>query len=336
MAKDGTVSPTQVTKTYGVPITNLAKPIRDGYTFVDWFTDDGTFNNKYTGGDLSTLQNAIVNIYAKWNENTYKITLNTNEGTYLNDFTVKTSRKYTEAYTLPTTNDIVKSGFTFIGWFDNEKLEGTAITSIPAKTLGDKTYWLKWEVIKQSSNNSSSNSGSSGGSSSGRSIAALPNAQQQQQQQPNQVQTNTGNIPSTKLSIDTTSVNHINATDNSTWSKDSSGNWHISITNALGQSVEVKNAWCSIRSVKMVDNVPITVDDYYFLGNDGTMLTGWLTDANNKTYYLGTETWNIGRMARGWEKIGDKYYYFNTDGLLVTNSTTPDGYKLDETGAWIV
>ena len=58
--------------------------------------------------------------------------------------------------------------------------------------------------------------------------------------------------------------------------------------------------------------------------------------ANNKTYYLGTETWNIGRMARGWEKIGDKYYYFNTDGLLVTNSTTPDGYKLDETGAWIV
>ena len=341
MAKGGTVNPTQITKTYGVPITTLAKPVMEGYTFVDWFIDDNTFANKYTGTDLSTLQNAIVNIYAKWNENSYKITLNTNEGTYINNFAAKTNRKYTESYTLPTANNIEKSGFTFVGWFDNEKFEGTAITSIPAKTVGDKTYWLKWEEIKQETNNnsssssSSSNSGSSGGSS-GRSIAALPNTQQQQPANQTQTQTGPGNMPSTKLSIDTSSVNHFNATENSTWSKDSSGNWHISITNALGQAVEVKNAWCSVKSVKMVDNVPITVDDYYFLGSDGTMLTGWLTDANNKTYYLGTESWNIGRMARGWEKIGDKYYYFNTDGLLVTNSVTPDGYKLDATGAWIV
>ena len=328
----------------GESLDKPTDPKADGYTFKYWYETD-----ENTAFDFTTIIQAssesIRTLTAKWTENSYRITLNTNEGAYINNFTAKTSRKYTEAYTLPTANNIEKSGFTFVGWFDNEKLEGTAITNIPAKTIGDKTYWLKWEAIKQKTNNnsnnssrssSSSNSSGSGGSggSSGRSMAALQNTQQQ----PNQTQTQTGpgNMPSTKLSIDTNSVNCFSATENSTWNKDSSGNWHISITNALGQSVEVKNAWCSVKSVKMVDNVPITVDDYYFMGSDGTMLTGWLTDANNKTYYLGTESWNIGRMARGWEKIGDKYYYFNTDGLLVTNSVTPDGYKLDATGAWIV
>ena len=319
-----------------------------GYTFdkvYSWYDDSnistatliGAAESNYTVTEPKTL-------YARWNENSYAITLNTNDGSYLNNFSAKTSRKYTESYTLPTATNIVKTGFAFVGWCDNEKLEGATITNIPANTLGDKTYWLKWEEIKQDTNTnnnsiSPSNSSGSGGSPSGRSMVALPNVQQQQQlqqQQQNQIQTTLSNIPSTKVSIDSSNLNHINATNNSTWNKDSLGNWHINITNEFGQSVEVKNAWCSITSLKIVNNIPISVDDYYFLGSDGTMLTGWLTDANNKTYYLGTEDWNMGRMARGWEKIGDKYYYFDNNGLLLTNTTTPDGYKLDATGAWII
>ncbi|WP_352397757.1 hypothetical protein [[Clostridium] aminophilum] len=37
----------------------------------------------------------------------------------------------------------------------------------------------------------------------------------------------------------------------------------------------------------------------------------------------------------GWDYIGDAYYYFDENGYLMTNSTTPDGYKVDATGKWI-
>ncbi|AGF56482.1 hypothetical protein B0P06_005249 [Clostridium saccharoperbutylacetonicum] len=37
----------------------------------------------------------------------------------------------------------------------------------------------------------------------------------------------------------------------------------------------------------------------------------------------------------GWQNIKDKWYYFNSDGEILINAETPDGYKVDETGAWI-
>lgn len=66
MPKSGTVSPTQEFKIYGTNI-NLATPTRRSYTFGGWYVDDNTFNIPYEGNtDLSTLQGAVVNIYAKW------------------------------------------------------------------------------------------------------------------------------------------------------------------------------------------------------------------------------------------------------------------------------
>ena len=38
-----------------------------------------------------------------------------------------------------------KLGYTFGGWYDNAGLSGTAITSIPAGSTGDKTFYAKWQ-----------------------------------------------------------------------------------------------------------------------------------------------------------------------------------------------
>lgn len=38
--------------------------------------------------------------------------------------------------------------------------------------------------------------------------------------------------------------------------------------------------------------------------------------------------------SNGWEKIDDVWYYFNADGVILTDTTTPDGYYVDATGAW--
>ena len=90
----------------------------------------------------------------------------------------------------------------------------------------------------------------------------------------------------------------------------------------------------------------------------GTMMTGWHYDLNDgRWYYLDTVT---GEMLLGWQNIGGKWYYFNTApneqtwnldsvaglwrfnnstarplGSMYINETTPDGYQVDGSGAWI-
>ncbi len=45
-------------------------------------------------------------------------------------------------------------------------------------------------------------------------------------------------------------------------------------------------------------------------------------------------------MMTGWQQIGGKWYYFNSEkgsleGILLRNTTTPDGYQVGADGAWI-
>lgn len=37
----------------------------------------------------------------------------------------------------------------------------------------------------------------------------------------------------------------------------------------------------------------------------------------------------------GWHNIDNKWYYFDSKGVMLVNSTTPDGYKVDENGALV-
>lgn len=38
----------------------------------------------------------------------------------------------------------------------------------------------------------------------------------------------------------------------------------------------------------------------------------------------------------GWQWIDGKCYYFNENGIMLSNTTTPDGYTVDSSGAWTV
>ena len=42
------------------------------------------------------------------------------------------------------TNRVTKEGYEFAGWYDNEELTGNPVTSIPATSTGDKTFYAKW------------------------------------------------------------------------------------------------------------------------------------------------------------------------------------------------
>lgn len=106
--------------------------------------------------------------------------------------------------------------------------------------------------------------------------------------------------------------------------------------------------------------------DWYYLGDDGVMLTGWqyingeyywlnpkeanqgaceygwkLTSTDKKWYFCSPVD---GHLCQGWTMVDGKWYYFTKageskanrpTGSMWANETTPDGYKVDVNGAWI-
>lgn len=80
---------------------------------------------------------------------------------------------------------------------------------------------------------------------------------------------------------------------------------------------------------------------WFKFGPDGKMLTGWVTDVDGNIYYLNPASDGTrGMMLIGWQQIDGKWYYFSKDegsgtmGALLRNTITPDGYHVDQTGAW--
>lgn len=52
---------------------------------------------------------------------------------------------------------------------------------------------------------------------------------------------------------------------------------------------------------------------------------GWWYQNDDNTY-----------LANGWQWIDGKCYYFSPEGYCLINTTTPDGYTVDQTGAWTI
>ena len=50
------------------------------------------------------------------------------------------------------------------------------------------------------------------------------------------------------------------------------------------------------------------------------------------SWYLYSET---GEILTGWQYVNDKWYYMDPAGRCLLNTTTPDGYTVDATGAWV-
>ena len=70
----------------------------------------------------------------------------------------------------------------------------------------------------------------------------------------------------------------------------------------------------------------------------GTSMTsfaaGW--QQNSTGWWYGTNADNSTWYSNGWQWIDGKCYYFDGNGYMLTNTTTPDGYQVDASGAWVV
>lgn len=136
------------------------------------------------------------------------------------------------------------------------------------------------------------------------------------------------------------------------WVKDGAGRW---IFTSDGRTYA--NEWAYIHNPYAADGQESA--SWFFFGEDGAMMTGWYQDSEDKSWYylhdredgsLGhmytgwcqiNGSWYFfdksGRMATGWSWIGGKCYYLDpNNGDMLAGSVTPDGFYVDDSGAWVV
>lgn len=78
----------------------------------------------------------------------------------------------------------------------------------------------------------------------------------------------------------------------------------------------------------------LTLDGYeYWFDGTGYMATGWRHFTNGDWYYFAPESGHM--IFSEWVQDGGAWYYLGSSGALLTNTTTPDGRKVDENGIWI-
>ena len=92
--------------------------------------------------------------------------------------------------------------------------------------------------------------------------------------------------------------------------------------------------WYYIKANGVMATGWISIDNkWYYLNSSGAMITGWIFSNGGKWYYLNSS----GTMASSkWVKSGIAWYYLNAGGDMAVNIITPDGYKVDINGVWIL
>lgn len=124
--------PSKITSTYTIPT-----PIKEGYDFLGWYNTNNTTGTKYT-----TLTAGFQGkLYAIWQE-----TPKGDVTWVLNGGSVSvTLPNYIEnnPYTLPTPT---RTGYVFLGWYDNAAGTGTALKTLPVGYKG--SVYAIWREAK--------------------------------------------------------------------------------------------------------------------------------------------------------------------------------------------
>lgn len=101
------------------------------------------------------------------------------------------------------------------------------------------------------------------------------------------------------------------------WNKNDKGWWYRT---SLEEGYYYKDTW------KYIDG------EWYSFDSEGYARSNKWLDDGGKWYYLKDTC----KMARNeWLWIDGECYFFFSDGVMACNTITPDGYCVDETGAWI-
>ncbi|GHT50379.1 hypothetical protein AGMMS49982_05580 [Bacteroidia bacterium] len=113
------------------------KPTKEGYNFRGW-TDTVPAHSTVEVTNIRRLSIGDTVLRATWNPILY--TIHYQDGT--TDLENADYYISTDALDLLVPPD--RPDYRFDGWVDNPELIGTAITSLPPGTIGNKQYWARW------------------------------------------------------------------------------------------------------------------------------------------------------------------------------------------------
>ena len=127
-------------------IANLRSSSKDYYNFKSWTCgpEDSAVEAWEADGNASlcTYSDNYC-LTAKYTPIDYSITFNLGGGN-LAETPVSKYNIETADITLPIPS---RTGYTFVGWFDNDQLSGEAIDCIPLGSHDDKVFYAKWQTI---------------------------------------------------------------------------------------------------------------------------------------------------------------------------------------------
>jgi len=114
--------------------TKPVNPVRPGYTFIDWYSDQ-LLNNVF---DFNTLITQDTTLYAKWEQIMYTVSFNTNGGSMIPNIEVGMYEKVLQ----PT--DPARPGYTFADWYTDQSL--SYIFDFDSLIINNITLYAKWEL----------------------------------------------------------------------------------------------------------------------------------------------------------------------------------------------
>ncbi len=120
----------------GNKISKPTEPEMDYYTFVGWYKDEALTEEF----DFS-IPTKTLTLYAKFEPTVYKITYVLNGGTNPQSQVIE----YTVENTLVTLLNPSKTGYTFVGWFTDDKFTSSVVTKLENEH-GDKTFYANYKI----------------------------------------------------------------------------------------------------------------------------------------------------------------------------------------------
>ena len=115
-------------------------PIRDGYEFDGWYTNENLEGSQVTSISLGEEDNKTY--YAKWAINSYTLEL-TRSNALAGSVTGSGIKEYNSEVTITATTN---PGYTFIGWYNGEDLVSSLATYTFNMPASDLSYEAKWEA----------------------------------------------------------------------------------------------------------------------------------------------------------------------------------------------
>lgn len=132
------------------PYAEVTMPVftsLDEQEFIGWNTKQDGSGSFYQPGELLSMPEKDITLYAQYGQNNYSISTNLGEGTLAQGVVIPENyTPYSDTIVLPTEQQITKDGCIFKGWYRNPSFTGEPVTEIPKGSYGPQSFYAKWIV----------------------------------------------------------------------------------------------------------------------------------------------------------------------------------------------